>query len=569
MSGDDPLPAGGGDSTGPASTTEILTAVGEVVYEWWIADDRIEWGENAATVLGLASPAAIATGRGFTAHLDPANPTSRYDAVINSTATDDGRGIAFQVQYSLLPEGRGTTRRLWIEDVGRWYGGPEGRPVRARGVLRVINERYEREQRLAFLSRYDELTGFFNRPHLLATLGDAIQHARRFRGSVAFILIAIDNFRAINEAYGFDIADQIFAATARRIKSQLRSGDAIGRYSGSKLGLVLMNCDDADMVRAAERFHAAVRNEVVTTEAGAVAVTVSLGGVTLPRHGRTTHEAMTRAQEALHLARLRGVGRFVAFAFSPSRQEARRGNAALSSELVAALTQKLFRLVFQPVVDIALRRPAFHEALVRLEKPDGTLVAASEFIPLSERLGLIRLIDHRVIELAIDALVVAPAATISINVSAETVGDSEWIAQLSGALAGRRDLARRLIVEITETAIISNIEEAAHFVAMLHGFGCRVAIDDFGAGFSSFRTLRELDIDLVKIDGAFVKDLARSHDDQVFVKALVELARNFEMTTVAEWVRDEESAALLASWGVSHIQGELVGGPSLTWPPPG
>ena len=99
-----------------------------------------------------------------------------------------------------------------------------------------------------------------------------------------------------------------------------------------------------------------------------------------------------------------------------------------------------------------------------------------------------------------------------------------------------------------------DIEEAAHFVAMLHGFGCRVAIDDFGAGFSSFRTLRELDIDLIKIDGAFVK-------------ALIELARNFEMTTVAEWVRDEETAALLAGWGVSHIQGDLVGEPALDWPP--
>lgn len=552
-----------------AGANDILTAVGEVVYDWSIADDKIRWGENVLEVLGLASLDQIATGRGFAAILDPANPTSRHDVVMNGSGSDEGHGVAYQVQYSLLPEGRGSARRLWIEDIGRWYADKDSRPVRAHGVLRVINERYEREQRLAFLSRYDELTGFFNRPHLLATLGDAILHAKRFRTSVAFVLVAIDNFRAINEAYGFDIADQIFAATARRIKSQLRSGDAIGRYSGSKLGLVLMNCDETDMYAAAERFHAAVRNEVVTTEAGAVAVTISLGGVTLPRHGRTTHEAMTRAQEALHLARLRGFGRFVAFAFSPSRQAERRGNAALSSELVAALGQRRIKLAFQPVVGIVDRSPAFHEALIRLEKPDGTLIPASEFIPLSERLGLIRLIDHRVLELSLEALAKAPAASISINVSAETVGDSEWIAHISAALAGRRDLARRLIIEITETAIISNIEEAAHFVAMLHGFGCRVAIDDFGAGFSSFRTLRELDIDLVKIDGAFVKNLAHSRDDQVFVKALVELARNFDMTTVAEWVQDEATAALLAEWGVSHIQGELVGAATLTWPPAG
>ena len=552
---------------GSAATADILSAVGEVVYDWSIPDDVIRWGENALTILGLTALDQIATGRAFSALLDPANPTSRHDVIMDGSGSDDGRGVAYQVQYSLLPDGPRGTRRQWIEDIGRWYADDAGRPRRACGVLRVINERHEREQRLAFLSRYDELTGFFNRPHLLTTLGDSLRHAKRFRTSIAFMLVAIDNFRAINEAYGFDIADQIFAATARRIKSQLRNADAIGRYSGSKLGLVLLGCDETDMYAAAERFHAAVRGEVIATEAGAVAVTISVGGVTLPRHGRTTQEAIARSQEALSLARQRGVGRFVAFAFSPSRQSERRANAALSSELVAALNQRKVLLAFQPIVDITTRVPAFHEALIRIERSDGTLVAASEFIPLSERLGLIRLIDHRTLELAIDALAKTPDACVSINISAETVNDSDWTGHMSAALAGRRELAKRLIVEITESAIIRNIEEAAHFVSFLHDFGCRVAIDDFGAGFSSFRTWRELDIDLIKIDGAFVRNLATSCDDQLFVKALVELARNFGMTTVAEWVRDEATAKLLAEWGVTHIQGELVGAPTQNWPP--
>ena len=186
------------------------------------------------------------------------------------------------------------------------------------------------------------------------------------------------------------------------------------------------------------------------------------------------------------------------------------------------------------------------------------LVPAGEFIALSERLGLIRLIDHRVLDLGLETIR-GSDRTISLNLSAETVGDSEWLAHLSGAIARHPELGRRLIFEITESAVIRNVDEASRFVALLRDLGCRVAIDDFGAGFSSFRNLCGLDVDLVKIDGAFVESLPDSRDDQVFVKALIELARNFGIETVAEWVADERTVAMLAGWGVDMIQGRLVG----------
>lgn len=539
---------------------EILTAVGEVVYDWAIADDVIRWGANVLDVLKVSDISQIASGRAFSALLDAENLTSRHDAVMNGAGEDGGDGVAYQVQYSLLTDGA-RRERLWIEDIGRWYRGADERPARAHGVLRVINERYEREQRLAFLSRFDELTGYFNRSHLIDTLGEALRHSQRLRGSVSFMVVAIDNFGAINEAYGFEVADRIFAAVAHRIKAQLREGDAIGRYTGNKLGLVLMNCEERDMYAAAERFHGAVRGEVITTEAGAVALTVSIGGVGLPRHGRSANEAMSRAQEALHQARQRGNGHFVAYAHSPELQEQRRSNAALSRDLVAALNEKRLRLVFQPVLDAATRQPVFHEALVRLQDAGGAMARDGEFIAVAERLGLVRLIDHRVLELSLAKLAEAPDATLSVNVSAETLGDSEWLARLSAAVTGCPDVGRRLIVEITETAMIRHLDEAARFVALLHDLGCRVAIDDFGAGFSSFRHLRDLDVDIVKIAGAYIENLPKSRDDQVFVRALAAIAGNFGMATVAEWVRDEETIALLGGLGVGMLQGNLVGPP--------
>ena len=540
---------------------EILTAVGEVVYEWSIADDVIEWGENALDVLGVPSLDRISTGRDFAALLEPSNVTSRHEAVLRGSDGDEGgSGVAYQVQYSLLPDGRGTARRLWIEDIGRWYGDSAGRPRRAHGVLRVINERYEREQRLAFLSRYDELTGYFNRSHLLATLGEAISQAGQFRNSLAFLIVVARQFSARSTR---PMASKSPTRSSRRSPGGSRgsSGPPMqsGDFPASKLGLVLTNCDDADMHVAAERFHAAVRDEVVDTEAGSVALTVSIGGVTLPRHGRTTSEAIARAQEGLQTARLRGNGHFVAYVHSPSVQARRRQNAIQSRELVAALNEGRIRLAFQPVVDITSRKPVFHEALARVEQPGGTLIGPSEFVELSERLGLIRLVDHRVLELALVALTDPAIGSLSINVSAATIDDSEWIGNLSAHLAGRADLARRLIVEITELAAIGNLDEAKRFVAMLHVLGCQVAIDDFGAGFSSFRNLRELDLDFFKIDGSFIENLPRSRDDQTFVKALADLAGSFGVIVVAEWVQDEETAALLAGWGVDCIQGNLAG----------
>ncbi len=550
----------------PLDAGAILAAVGGVAYEWTITDDHIRWGVGAAEVLGVPSVEQIATGRDFASLLDPASTTSRNDAILNSSAVDDGTGVSYEVQYTLLPDRGLGNKRLIIEDAGRWYAGENGQVSHARGVVRVINERAEREERRAFLTRYDDLTGFFNRSHLLTVLGEGIAEAKRLRTSIAFLIVAIDNFRAINEAYDFDTADQVFAAVGRRIRAELREGDAIGRYSGNKLGIVLMNCTEGDMHAAAERFHAVVRRDIITTETSAVAVTVSIGGVNLPRYGRTVREAMTRAQEGLHQARKRGYGHFVAYAPSPSRDARQRTNAALSSELVAALNARRLKLSFQPVVDLASRAVVFHEGLLRLEREDGSIAVAEDFIELCESLGLIRLIDHYVLGRTLETLEAAPDARISVNISAETVGDAEWLSLIAAAVARRPDLSGRLIVEITETAVIRSLEEAASFVATLHDLGCPLALDDFGAGFSSFRSLRALKADIIKIAGVFLKDLQNNHDDQVFITGLVAIARHFDMKVVAEWVEDEATAVLLSQFGVDMIQGNLVGAATTQWP---
>jgi diguanylate cyclase (GGDEF)-like protein len=537
---------------------KILASVGEVAYDWHIDSDVLLWSANAAEVLLLPDLGAVATGGGFARLLEADNAQARFDAIMHSSKRDEGHGVGYQIQYCVRPDPAAETR-LWVEDTGRWFAGPQGRPARALGVLRVITERYEHELRLHYLARCDGLTGELNRHHLSQVLEDTIEETLRFRSSCGFLLVAVDNLGRINESYGFDIADEVIAAVAKRLRSRMRGKDALGRYSGNKFGLVLRNCTPDDMATAAERMLTGVRDEMVPTSAGPIAVTVTIGGVTAPRHARSLDEVLARAQESLDTAKARRRGSFEAYRPNIEREALRRENVRATDEIVAALNERRIFLAYETVVSAVDRRPAFYECLMRIRRADHTLVVASDILPVAERLGLVRLLDFRVLELVIDEMIAASSLQASFNVSPASTADPDWWAGLGSLLRAHPGVAGRLTVEITESAAIQDIDETRGFVARVKDLGCRIAIDDFGAGYTSFRNLRKLGVDVVKIDGAFVQHMTRSEDDRVFVRTLIDLAKRLNLKTVAEWVQSEDAARMLLDWGCDYLQGALVG----------
>ena len=544
---------------------EILTSVGEVAYDWHLDTDALLWSRNARDVLLIRDTAAVATGRGYAQLLDAENAQARFEAVTQSDKRDDGKGVPYQIQYRIRPD-RDSETKLWIEDTGRWFAGRDGRPARAHGLLRVINERYEYERRLTFLAQHDGLTGELNRHHLSEVLEDTLEDAIRFRSSCGFLLVAVDNLSRINESFGFDVADQVIAEVGKRLRSRMRGKDTLGRYSGNKFGVALRDCTPDDMVIAAERFLAGVRDEMVPTKSGPIAVTVTIGGVTGPRHARSIAEILTRAQEALDIAKGKRRGSFLAYRPSIEREALRRENVRATDEIVAALNERRIFLAYETVVTATDRKPAFYECLMRIRRADGTLISAGDIVPVAERLGLVRLLDHRVLELVVDEMIAAPELQASFNVSPASTTDPDWWAGLGSLLRAHSGVANRLTVEITESAAIQDIDETRGFVARVKDLGCRIAIDDFGAGYTSFRNLRKLGVDIVKIDGAFVADIMRSEDDRAFVRTLIDLAKRLKLATVAEWVQSEEAARTLEAWGCDYLQGELVGLASIERP---
>jgi diguanylate cyclase (GGDEF)-like protein len=455
----------------------IFAAIGEIPYEWRIDSDALAWGPNVQAVLACADLAGLESGHSFGRLIDP--PSARSEAILRSGLRDEGAGVPYQVQYGLRTSA--AAPMIWIEDSGRWFGGPDGKPLRAYGVVRVITERHEREERLTYLSRFDTLTGELNRARLTEILEAIIEEAIKLRSSCGFLLAAIDDLGRINEAYGSDIADEVIAAVAKRLHSQMRGKDHLGRISGNKFGIILNNCTSDDLLIAADRLLAGIRNEVMQTSSGPVAVTVTIGGITAPRHARNVKEVLARAQDALYGARARRHGSFQAYQPNAQRVAERQGNMRATDEILSALNARRIFIMFEPVVEIGSRQAAFYECLMRIKRPDGSLLAVNEFIPWAERLGLVRLLDHRVLDLVAAEMIASPALKASVNVSAASTSDPDWWAGLGALLRAHPGIAERLTVEITETAAIQDIDETRAFVTRVKDLGCRIAIDDFGS----------------------------------------------------------------------------------------
>jgi diguanylate cyclase (GGDEF)-like protein len=548
-------------STGVPDAAEVLRSIGDVAYEWRLDTDALLWGGNAPSLFG-ANIAEIASGRGFAQKIDAADGHSRHDAVNAAAQGDIGEGVAYQVQYTF----RRGAEKIWLEDIGRWFAGSDGKPVRALGTVRAIEVRHAREAELLQLAKFDPLTGEMNRLHLTEVLGEKLEEAIRSRASCGFLLISIDHLGNLNEAYGFDAAEEVIAQVAKRIRVRLRGKDYLGRFSGNKFGVLLTSCTTEELEVAADRLLVGVRDETIATAAGPVAVTVTIGGVTAPRHARTVPEILSRVQDALHAARAKRHGSFAAYRPNVERDALRRDNVRATDEIVAALNDRRIALAYEPVIEAKTRKVAFYECLMRVHRPDGRLALANEIIPVAERVGLMRMLDYRVLELVVAELATAPDLTASVNVSPASTVDPDWWAGLGALLRAHSSAAERLIIEITETAAIQDVDVARGFVTRVKDLGCRIAIDDFGAGNTSFRNLRKLGVDIVKIDGAFVQNIVKSGDDRAFVHTLIDLSRRLGLKTVAEWVQDERAAQLVLEWGCDWLQGALIGLASDTRP---
>ncbi len=424
----------------------LIQAANGYVFDWQVGAATMSWAAGAAEALGIAELGAeqAVDADIFLGRLTP------DDAPARSLAFDRycRDGIPFSCSYKVR---RDDGRCVWVEETGIGDFDADGKPVRVVGMVRVVQDQRQREDSLIRLAHHDELTGLSNRGQIRADLDTAVARLQSGEGQAGFLLINIDNLGAINEGYGHPVADSVIVEIARRVQRHARSGDCIGRVDGNQFGLIVELNDAEGLDDVAERILGAVRDEVVQTLDGPIAVTVSVGGVELPRVAQTGEAAFGYAEEALEQAKRGGRDRFVNFEHCADKLAKRRRTLANGDKVLAALNERRLKLAYQPIVDSRTGAPTMYECLLRMLDNDGAVAPAARSMPVVEELGLIRMVDRRVLEMALRTLEQVPDILLTVNVSGMTASDAATLENIVGMVREQETLAPRLTFEITET----------------------------------------------------------------------------------------------------------------------
>jgi diguanylate cyclase (GGDEF)-like protein len=535
-----------------------LTAAGDIAYEWDAGSDAILWRGPVGAMLGFSDPATIATGRGLTGRINPEDVPQRRHRL-----SELGDGDAFDIEYRIRSE---DGRFNWVQDRGQVEFDAQGQLARSFGVLRVITSRKAIELRLEAMANFDELTGHLNKVRLREAIHRVVAGSAEDGAPGAYFAVGIDNMTMINDAFGYEAADAVIVEVGTRLARCLGEGDAIGRVGGDRFGVLFRGCREDAVSATAQRILAAASELPIATASGPIYVTVSIGSIAFPRQAATSQDVMTRAETALADAKRAGRDCSSAYRLTEEQRNLHRASMAVGERVQRALKEDRLVFAFQPVVDSASGKVDYYECLLRMREEDGTIVAAGQFVPMIEQLGFIRNIDRFVLERAVDELEASVGINLGFNISGLTAADQPWLRMLVALLAEKPHIADRMVIEITETAALRDLEESARFVKTLHDLGCRVALDDFGAGFTSLRHLQALGVDTVKIDGSFVRNLVDKPDNQNFLRHILGLVRGLGLKTVAECVETAPEAAILRQQGVDFLQGYYFGKPVIERP---
>jgi diguanylate cyclase (GGDEF)-like protein len=535
---------------------DAVSAAGDIAYRWDILSDSLHWTGNLAELVGESNPGAVASGHGFNNRIHSEDLPIRLKALSDHFAGQAGYDCEFR-----LRNGQGVV--AWVHDRGNAVFDGQGVPIAMAGTLRIVTARKQTEVRLERIANYDELTGHFNKTRLRDELDQALTFAHRFSMPGAFMVVGIDKLAMINTACGYEVGDAVLVAIGQRLDRFLRSSDVVGRLGGDRFGVVLSQCREDMVVHAMDRIIDGIREEPVEIDGQSIPVSVSIGCVLFPGPVNTAYDVMAKAESALNFAKRAGRSCFNTYRVSEQQGLLHRQAMDIGAQVQQAMRDHRLLFMYQPIVETDTYRVAKYEALLRMRNEKGAIVSAGAFVPIVEQLGIARQLDRHVLDMAVEELRNAPEITLAVNISGLTASDPSWLRALISAVRSTPQIAPRLEVEITETAALHDIEESGRFVNVVRDLGCRVAIDDFGAGFTSFRHLKALTVDLVKIDGSFVLNLAKNVDNQLFVRNLMGLAASFGLETVAEFVENAEDAAFLLQAGVKYLQGYYFGRPAM------
>lgn len=434
-----------------------------------------------------------------------------------------------------------------------------------------ITERKHAERRIAWLADHDPLTGLVNRRRFEDVLQGALRvSVDQYASGGALMYVDLDQFKLINDTLGHSAGDRVletFAGNLARLGDTIAPGHKTisARLGGDEFAVVVEDVEREGALSAAERLRDGLNRLEYNTGSEVFRITCSIGVALYPEHGLGFQELMQNADLAMYQAKSLGEGRVQLFSGDEAMRNRMAQRLRWKERIDEALGNDRLVMYFQPILELATGQITHYEALVRMLGPDGEPIPPADFIPVAEATGQITSVDCRVLELVFQAWArlreAGDSPGIHVNLSARAFQTSEWWAQLNQLLEDSQADPSDLVFEITETAAVTDLKDARVLMEAVQDKGCRFALDDFGVGFSSFNYVKELPVDLVKIDGAFITRLAERRDSQVVVKALVDVAKGFGKQTVAEFVDSADTLEMLRELNVDYAQGFHVGRP--------
>ena len=442
-------------------------------------------------------------------------------------------------------------------------------PALRRGLREAENRRARRtaEEQLTRIRTHDPLTGLVNGDELLRRLTAALSTTERTDRPVSIILLDLDGFRALSGALGRAAGDAILRGVAAALRATVSEGETVARIGVDEFGVLLPGRDAEEATRRGAQLVETVSALRLRSAGRALVVRASAGVVTVTSGDRVADDVLREATAACIAAKELGGRRVRRFDRADPAVMRRWREAEWVPRLLDALDNDRFVLYAQSLLPLHPSAPGERvtEILVRLVEPDGRLVLPGEFVPAAERFGLAAAIDRWVVRdllRRVSSLPPPPAAggpdTLLVNLSGTTLSDLAFAEDVERMLRGSTCDPSRFCFEVTETAVVRDLEAAVDLMARLSRLGCRFALDDFGTGLSSLAYLRSLPVQLLKIDGAFIRGLARDTTARAIVESVVHLARALGLGTVAEWVEDSATLERVTTAGLDYAQGFAI-----------
>jgi len=532
---------------------------GEADWLWEIDPSRRTRSVSPRFAYALGADTRQVEGKPFIQLISgPAWETGQFHSSLHDLAERMKRRESFsQLLVRVSVGGRfrwwelsGTPR---LDDKGNFDG--------FRGVGSDVTEQRESSDKIAYLARYDTLTGLPNRMMLTEALGDALTYAEQWRTRCAFLMIDLDRFKAVNDTLGHLVGDQLLAQVSKRLKEEMTENELCGRLGGDEFAIVVRDASDMQrVIKVAERVIARL-SQPYEIDHHTLYVGASIGSAVGPRDGSTVETLMRNADLALYRSKDEGGG--VHFTYEPSLHVHAEERRKLEFSLRRALERDEFTLCYQPVVDAQSEEILSFEALLRWNSEEHGMVSPAKFIPLAEDTRLIVPIGEWVLRQACrEAMRWPDKVKVAVNVSGEQLLDSNFAATVVSALSFSGLAPQRLDIEVTESIFVRDDNLARSTLEQVMALGCGVSLDDFGTGYSSLGYLRRMRFSNIKVDRSFVQGAATGNIESLaIIRAVVAMADSLGMSTTAEGVETPKELQVVQSLGCKKIQGYFFGRP--------